>query len=89
MFSLFCIWGNLSGRTKASGGKLFAKSLAKNFKTLIFIKQNLIMSRCEHECEVARAEQGSAGALPLIPKFLEKFEKPFFKKVFQETPNAN
>jgi len=35
--------------TIASGGKLFAKSLAKNFKSLIFIKQNLIMSRCEHE----------------------------------------
>jgi len=76
---------DLLGRTRAPGGKLFAKSLAKNFKTLIFIKQNLIMSRCEH----GRAEQGSARALPLTRKFLEKFEKPFFKKVFQENPNAN
>jgi len=54
-FFKFCIpkvytpWGNLSVWTRACGGKLSRQSLAKNFKTLIFIKQNLIMSRCEHE----------------------------------------
>jgi len=39
--SFFVNW-DLSGSAKASGGKLFAKSLAKNFKSLDFYKQYLI-----------------------------------------------
>jgi len=33
---------DLQGRTRASGGKLFAKSLAKNFKSLALYKHRLI-----------------------------------------------
>jgi len=65
---------------KASGGKLFAKSLAKNFKSLAFYKHCLIGSRCEHD----RAEQGSARAVPMTPKFLGEFENLSFKKGSQE-----
>jgi len=34
--------GFIGEGAKASGGKLFAKSLAKNFKSLAFYKQSLI-----------------------------------------------
>jgi len=67
---------------RACGGKLFAKSLAKNFKSLAFYKQSLIGAVVS--TSKARAEQGSAGALPMPRKFLGKFENPFFKKGFQK-----
>jgi len=72
----------LSGRTKASGGKLFAKSLAKNFKSLAFYKHCLLGAVVS--TSKARAEQGSAGAVPLTQKFLGEFENLSFKKGSQE-----
>jgi len=72
----------LSGRTRDCGGKLFAKSLAKNFKSLASFKQHLIGAVVS--TSKARAEQGSAGALPLTQKFFGEFENLSFKKGSQE-----
>ena len=53
-----------------------AKSLEKNFKSLVSFKQHLIGAVVS--TSKARAEQGSAGAFPQVGKFFGEFENLFF-----------
>ena len=66
---------DLSGRTRASGGKLFAKKLGKKLKTKGFCQLYFLMP-------VVSTKSGAraAGAFFLVPKAFGKFENLFSKR---------
>jgi len=76
---------DLSGSGKASGGKLFAKSLAKNFKSLTSFKQHLIGA-------VVSTAGRSKALRELYPKFassLESLRTFLERKVLKKIFNVN